>query len=260
MGRSYLPSSEILSFGLDLRLIHGVVVKNENIDLKLKGDLQFTGTNERPGLLGSLSLEPGGRLNFVGREYQSLGGLVQFTERTRFDTQYDVSFQTSACDALIQVDLKGGMQDVSTRYSSSPDMPQEDISSCIVRGIRRRDLDQDLASFAGSAFLKLSGVDRQVKRVIPIDQIDVTTEFSTRTRSYEPRVLIAKEIRLLRTPVRLEYSTSLVSDDEQRTALRLRLSPELSLRLGWASTEDVPLGDWGIDLQRRWVWGAERGL
>ena len=35
----------------------------------------------------------------------------------------------------------------------------------------------DRASFAGGALLKLSGVDRQVKKVLPIDQIDVTTEY-----------------------------------------------------------------------------------
>ena len=116
------------------------------------------------------------------------------------------------------------------------------------------DLDQDLASFAGSALLKLSGVDREVKKVIPIDQLDVTTEYSSLSRQYEPRVVIAKDLSILDRPTRLEYSTSLLRSNDQRAALRMRLTPRLNLQLGWTSSEDVPYGDWGLDLKRRWEW------
>ena len=124
----------------------------------------------------------------------------------------------------------------------------------MIRGVRGSELDQDLGAFAGSALLKLSGVDRQVKKVLPIDQIDVTTEYSSLARAYEPRVLIGTDLSLLNRPARLEYSTSLLRSNDQRAALRLGLTPKLNLQLGWTSSEDVPYGDWGLDLKQRWEW------
>lgn len=258
LAAAYDPRAEILDVDLALGLVDGVTVKNDDLDVELEGQLRLTGTNERVGLLGSLSLKPGGRVSFVGREYETEGGIIELRGRTRIEPRYDLTLSTSACDARILVELEGGLEEFTTRYASSPEMNPEDIASCIVRGVRRRDLDQDLASFAGSALLKLSGVERQVKRVLPIDQLDVTTEFSHRSRTYEPRVLVAKELTLLGRSLRLEYSTSLLRNEDQRAAVRVRLTPQLSLRLGWAASEDVPLGDWGLDLERRWTWGGDR--
>lgn len=255
LAAAYDPAAEIVTLDVALGLVDGVRVKNDDLDLQMNGQLRLTGTNERVGLLGSLALEPGGRVGFVGREYETESGLIELRGRTRIEPRYDLALSTQACDARIRVRIEGGWEEVRTQYSSSPEMNPEDIASCIVRGIRRRDLDSDLASFAGSALLKLSGVDRQVKRVLPIDQLDVTTEFSNRSRSYEPRLLVAKELSLLGRSLRLEYSTSLLRNEDQRAAVRVRLTPNLSLRMGWEASEDVPLGDWGIDLERRWTWG-----
>lgn len=254
LAAAYDPSAEVLDVDVGLDLIDPFRVKNDDVDVALRGDLRLTGTNERIGLLGSLALDQGGRVSFVGREYVTEAGVIELKERYRVATRYDLSVSTSACDARIYLSLVGDLEAVATSYTSNPEMDRDDIVSCLVRGIRRRDLDQDLASFAGSALLKLSGVDRQVKRVIPVDQIEVTTEFSSRARAYEPRVLVAKDISLLERPLRLEYSTSLLRNDDQRAAFRVRLTPRLSLQLGWTSSEDVPTGDWGLDLQRRWEW------
>lgn len=251
---AYDPSAEVLEMDLGLELLDRFRVKNDDLDVALTGALRLMGTNERPGLLGTLALERGGRVSFVGREYITEGGIIELRDRYRISTSYDLSLSTTACNARILLGLVGDLETVNTTYTSNPEMDREDISSCLVRGVKRRDLDQDLASFAGSALLKLSGVDRQVKRVIPIDQIDVTTEWSSLSRAYEPRVLVAKDLSLLDRPVRLEYSTSLLRNDDQRAAFRVRLTPRLSLQLGWTSSEDVPMGDWGLDLTRRWQW------
>ncbi len=251
---AYDPSAELLELDIGLRFPDRIVVKNDDLDLGLRGALRLTGTNQRLGLVGGLTLDQGGRVSLVGREYVTEAGMIELADEFRFEPSYDLALSTSACDARVRVNLLGNLDGFDSTYSSNPEMDREDILSCLVRGIRRRDLDQDLTSFAGSALLKLSGVDRQVKRVLPIDQLDVTTEFSSRARAYEPRVLVAKDIYLLDRSLRLEYSASLVRNDDQRAALRVRLSPNVSLQLGWASSEDVPMGDLGLDLKRRWSW------
>ncbi|MBX2810277.1 MAG: translocation/assembly module TamB [Myxococcales bacterium] len=254
LAAAYDPSVEVIKLDIALPLVDPLRVRNDDVDVVFTGGVRLTGTNERMGLLGSLSLERGGRVTFIGREYFTEGGLIEMRERYRLSTRYDLSVSSKACDATIQLSLTGSLESVSTSYSSNPEMNQSDIVSCLVRGIKDQNLDQDVFSFAGSALLKLSGVDRQVKRVLPLDQIDVTTEFSSRARAYEPRVLVAKDLSLLDRPARLEYSTSLLSSEDQRAAFRIRLTPLLSLQLGWTSSEDVPMGDWGLDLKRSWEW------
>lgn len=257
LAAAYDPSAEIFELDIGLTFAQEMKVKNDDIDVALRGDLRLTGTNERIGLLGSLAILRGGRVSFVGREYRTEGGLIEMRERFVVAPRYDLTLSTTACSSRIAVNLIGNLSTVSTNYSSSPEMDQEDITSCLVRGFRRRDYDQELAgnvAFAGSALLRLSGVDRQVKQVIPIDQLDMTTEFSSRSRAYVPRLWVAKDIDLLDRPVRLEYSTSLLRADDQRAAFRVRLTPRLSLQLGWTSSQDVPTGDWGLDLERRWEW------
>lgn len=251
---AYDPTAELVELDIGLDLVDPVRVRNDDLDVRLSGGLRLTGTNERLGLLGSLSLARGGRVTALGRQYVTEGGVIELRDRYRIETRFDLSLSTTACDARILVNLVGDLSDVQTTQTSNPEMDREDISSCLVRGIRRRDLDQDLASFAGSALLKLSGVDKQVKRVIPIDQLDVTTEYSSRARAYEPRVTVAKDLNLLGRSARLEYSTSLLRSEDQRAAFRLRLSPSLGLQLGWTASEDVPMGDWGLDLEKRWEW------
>jgi autotransporter translocation and assembly factor TamB len=251
---AYDPAAERLDFDIGLRTAEPFRVKNDDMDFELNGEVRLTGTNERFGMLGAMTASPGGRASFLGREYTIQNGILELTDRYRFATRYDLTFDAEACAARIRLNLVGTLDSVETNATSNPEMSDADILSCLIRGVKTRNLDQDLASFAGSALLKLSGVDQQVKRVIPVDQIDVTTEFSSQSRAYEPRVLVAKDLSLLNRPVRLEYSTALIRTNDQRAALRVRLTPRLNLQLGWTSSEDVPYGDWGLDLKQRWEW------
>ena len=249
----YVPSNELLDLDIALHAQSPVRVRNEDMDVELTGEVRLTGTNERIGLLGTGNVL-GGRLVFLGREYTMQQGLIEFRDRYRFEPRYDFTVASGACGARIGLNVVGTLQGFEIVYTSNPEMAQNDIVSCLIRGVKVSELDQDLTSFAGSALLKLSGVDREVRKVIPIDQIDVTTEYSSLTRSYEPRIVIGKNLRLLDRPARLEYSSSLLRSNDQRAALRLGLADRLNLQLGWTSSEDVPYGDWGLDLRQRWEW------
>jgi len=88
--------------------------------------------------------------------------------------------------------------------------------------------------------------------VLPVDQIEITTEYSSRARLYEPRLLIAKEV--LEGQVRLEFSSSLFNTDDQSIKAHYRVTPFLTLQSGWTSSEDMAVGDLGLDLKYRWEW------
>ena len=177
-----------------------------------------------------------------------------------FAPYYDLALSARACDASISLNILGTMDDLSTSYASKPEMEETNIVSCLIRGVKIKDLENlrgdnrtnAAASFAGEALWRLSGVDREVRKVLPVDQIEVTTEFSRKEHVYEPRILVAKEIR--DGQIRLEYSSSLLKNDDQRAAVRYRITPQLTLQYGWTSSEDMSIGDHGIDLKYRWEW------
>lgn len=253
---TYDPRAEMFEFDVRVEAGDTVRVKSDAVDLELDGAVRLTGTNQRPGLLGNASVVSGGRVTFLGRSYSFRTGTVEFRDRYEFAPQYDLTLAAEACSSRIRINITGTLDEFETVYSSTPEMDPRDVVSCLLRGIRIRELDDERAigAFAGNTLLKLSGVDQEVKKVVPIDQIDVTSEFSSQAREYQPYVLLAKELSFLSTSARLEYQSSLLQTTDQRAALRLRLTPRLNLTFGWASSLDVPLGDWGLDLKHRWEW------
>ena len=257
----YDPDKEVMTFdvGLIVSASDPLKVKDETTDVDLYGDLAMTGTNQRFGLMGALAVSRG-RVGFIGREYTFASGTIEFRDRYAFAPRFDVELTARACDAQITLALVGTFDSIDTTYSSKPEMEDTNIVSCLVRGIRVRDLENisgdsrgsTAASFAGEALWRLSGVDQEVRKVLPVDQIEVTTEYSSRDRVYEPRILVAKELG--DGKFRLEYSSSLVKNDEQRAAVRYRITPALTLQYTWASSDDITVGDHGVDLKYRWEW------
>ena len=265
----YDPSSEVLAFdvGVHLELAR---VKDETSDIEIGGDLRLVGTNERMGLLGSLTVLRG-RVGFLGRTYDMRGGLLKFTERFSIRPRYELNLRARACDAIIDVSVAGTLDEFTTAYLSNPEMDGTSIVSCLKFGVRIEDsfvlgeggqgdqrsgFDQlgGLGTGLGlEALWRLSGVDRQVRKVIPLDQIEVTTAYSPRLRVYEPRLIVGKDLGF----VQLQASTSLASttNPNQEAKAKFRLTRDLSLELGWRYSPFIPaVGDLGLDLRRRWEW------
>ena len=255
----YDPSAEIMSFDVGIDFADPLRVKNETADIYMNGRVTMTGTNQRLGLIGNATINEG-RVGILGREYEFESGVIDFKDRNRFYPRYDLSLNAQACGASIDLTLVGTLDRFDTSFVSRPEMSDTDIVSCLVRGVRIRDLENlsgsalsgAAAGLAGEALWRFSGVDRQVRKVLPVDQIELTTEYSSRARLYEPRILIAKEV--LEGQVRLEFSSSLFNTDDQSISAHYRVTPSLSLQSGWNSSEDMAVGDLGLDLKYRWEW------
>lgn len=251
----YDPSAEVLELDVGLHVSDSVRVKNDWVDLELKGDLRLTGTNQRLGYTGTVTVQRGGRVKLPGREYELISGSIDFQDRYRFYPRYDLNLRSDACGAQISLNIVGTLEETTPSYTSNPEMDEENIKSCLLSGVPVSQLDTDLAKFASGALWKFSGIDREVKKVLPVDEIDVSTEWSSQTRAYEPRVLVAKELTILGSPARLEYTSSLSGAQDQEVRLRYRITPRLTLQGAWAETKDIAVtGDLGLDLKYRWEW------
>ena len=255
----YDPASEIMTFDVGIQLLEPLRVKSDTADILMSGGVTMTGTNQRLGLIGNASILEG-RVGILGREYEFESGVIDFKDRLRFYPRYDLSLNSKACGAQIRLLLVGTLDSFDTTFNSKPAMSDTDIVSCLVRGVRIKDLESlsgsaiggAAAGLAGEALWRFTGVDRQVRKVLPVDQIEITTEYSSRARLYEPRILIAKEV--LEGQVRLEFSSSLFNTDDQSIKAHYRVTPFLTLQSGWNSSEDMAVGDLGLDLKYRWEW------
>lgn len=254
----YDPSREVLDLDLGFHSRAPIHVKSEAVDFDMTGDLRLTGTNQRIGMVGTLSVPSGGRVmvTTLGRQFEVISGTFEFQDRYRFYPRYVLAVATEACSARIRVNLVGTIDDVDITYSANPAMDELNIKNCIFQGVKLQDLDYDSGRVASNALWRYTGLDREVRKVLPVDDIDVTYEYSIIARDYEPRVLVAKDLTLFGGSVRLEYASSLVKNEDRRVALRYRITPQLTLQGGWVSQETIqPLvGDLGLDLKYRWEW------
>jgi autotransporter translocation and assembly factor TamB len=257
----YDPASEILFFDVALHLTEPLVISNESLNVGLVGDVSLTGSNQRIGLLGAMTAVPRGRVTWRSREMVLDAGSVDFQDRFRFWPRYDLTVSCRACESTITVNVAGTLDTKpAINTTSKPEMDQTEINQCLINGVRTREFEGAVGSNVTGfgveagyrALTQATGLDKQVRRVLSIDQIDLTTEYSTKQRLYEPRILAAKE--LFEGKVRMEYSGSLARSDDQKVAIRYRISPELTLQSSWISSQDIPVGDLGLDLKYRWEW------
>jgi translocation-and-assembly-module (TAM) inner membrane subunit TamB-like protein len=256
----YDPSSEVLDLDIAFHAKTPVRMRNETVDTEAKGDLRLTGTNQRFGMLGSATVVGPGRVSLL-REYEVVSGTIEFQDRYRFYPRYDIWVQAEACSARIRVNLVGTFDKFDTTYYSTPAMDETNILSCLIKGSRLQEYADPTADTraATSPFFKLSGADREVRKVLPVDDIDIITDVSPVTRQLEPRVLVAKDLLLGGATARLEYSSSLARSEDRRFAFRYRINPQLTLQGSWVNKGvDQQLhpigGDLGLDLKYRWEW------
>jgi hypothetical protein len=253
----YDPSAEVIDMDIGFHSKDPVRVKSDNIEVDMKGDIRLTGTNQRVGMLGSATVVPGGRVYAFLRAYELLAGSLEFQDRYRWSPRFDLWVAADACSARIRANLVGTLDKFGASYSSNPAMDEANILSCLIRGVRIQELDNDLSKFASGALLKYSGVDREVRKVLPVDDINLTTEYSPATRQYEPRIYVSKDLQFFGSQARLEASSSLIRSEDRSVALRYRITPQLTLQGGWVTkpfTVQPLLGDVGLDLKYRWEW------
>jgi autotransporter translocation and assembly factor TamB len=257
----YDPTSEVLFFDVGVKLRDPVRdpirLHNDALRMELTGDLTLTGSNQRLGLLGTLIARPNGSVNFVNRVYSLESGTVDFQDRFRFFPRYDLTLSTRACDAQISVNVQGTLESFSLQTSSKPELDGDtERMQCLTAGVRQRQFEQvSLSSPTGvgiGILTEASGLNKQVKKYVPVDQIDFPTEYSAKQRLYEPRVYVAKEV--LEGKVRLELASSLARSDDRRVAVRYRISPELTFQFNWRDSQNVGAGNAGADLRYRWEW------
>jgi translocation and assembly module TamB len=216
------------------------------------------------GVLGTLAFERGS-LRFRTSEFRIEDGTVSFVDEHRIRPQIDVrartefrrTADTSGARWSILLHAHGDVDDLKLDTSSEPALASEDIALLLTMGITRAEAERvQTGSLTQGAALEalatVAGVDREVKRALPvIDDFAVTSAYSVRTNRTEPQVVVGKRIS---ERVRASATTGLTTDSNFKTNVEWRLNDQTSVEAGYDNVQTTTasqFGNVGVDLRWR---------
>jgi len=266
---TYDPALDRIAFDLKIVDDEPIRIANNLLTAELRIEdserpFRIVGTDQRVGVLGTLQLTRG-TLRFRSSQFTLDQGTVRFDDEHRIRPRLDIHARTEfrrAADAsgarwLINLHASGEADNLKIETSSDPALAQEDIALLLTAGLTRAEAERlGTGSLTGGAALEalatVSGVDREVKRALPlIDDFNVTSAYSVRTNRTEPQVVVGKR---LSENVRASATTGLTADSNFKTGVEWRLGSQTSVEAAYdnvQTTTSSQFGNVGLDLRWR---------
>ena len=185
-----------------------VRVSNNVADGTCDAELRFVGDTSRPGLLGWVRMNPGGRFTLQGQDFEVLRAELHYVEPWTFDPELDFLLQADVRSReetyRIQTQVAGPFSGWTTISSSEPSLAQADINALLVFGMTREELERfggiNTALLVEGADLVLHGVglEQRVQQGSGglVDRVQVVTGVTERGTlvSSEPRIVVEKRV------------------------------------------------------------------
>ncbi len=168
----------VYGLGITIEAPAAVFVRGRGLDAELGGMLTIGGTTQDVITTGGVKLIRG-RLDFLGNRLALTEGSA--TLRGSLDPTLNLVAETQVDDVTVRVTVDGLASDPTVTFSSSPDLPEDEILARLVFG---RGLDQISAFQAlklASAVATLSGKGGagtigRLREGFGLDDLDVTTD------------------------------------------------------------------------------------
>jgi translocation and assembly module TamB len=260
----YDPTRDSVLFDVALRAPRGLAIKNNLVDMTVNvgpQGLRVAGTNQKFGLLGLVSVAPGGIFRLHNSDFKITEGTLRFEDEDKIEPVIDVLARNefrrtvqsgAAAEWLLKLHAYGRSNDLHLDLTSEPALAQEDVIALLTIGMTRAEAAQigTAALSGGLDFLaNLAGVDQQLKQAIPvIDDFRFGTAYSLRTNRTEPQVTIGKR---LTDSLRASITSSI---GEQRTVIanvEWRLSQNASVQANYDNANNVSSVNVGVDFRLR---------
>jgi translocation and assembly module TamB len=284
---TYDPADDVVRFNITVGAPHPLHFANNLIDMDLavaEPGIVLSGTNQRFGARGQLSILPDSKLQLRNNEFLVREGTVRFDDPRRIAPKVDVRAQTeyrrytsSTADQAsagvasassgtttgagglwrITLNAHGDADNLKVTLASDPGLSQEDIVLLLTIGMTRAEIDRGAASSLGEtvgleALSALTGADKAVKTIVPlIDEFRFGSGYSSKTGRTEPTVTVGKRIT---DSIRATVTTGITENREVRTNVEWRLNRGMSLQGSYDNVNDVsssPVGNLGADLRFR---------
>jgi translocation and assembly module TamB len=253
------PRKDWLAFDVAVHARSNVRVDNNLAKGRLRGDLRLTGTNTRPGLLGTIEAQEGSQIFFRGNTFSVSQALLEFKDRREIDPVFDLHAQTSAREYVVNLHAFGRAQDPQVILTSDPDLPEGDILSLLTFGITSRDKSDTMSAagaVAGEAIFNATGLDKQVQRFLPRNPIlrdlsfHISSTYNESTGTVVPTAQL--ESKFLTEKLKLGMSQPMGTGRGTRASAEYRFDDRLSTQFQWDNERGEELPNFGVDLKLRW--------
>ncbi len=142
------PDETARYFAMDLGVVADGTVRiaNNIADATASGRLRVLGDTQRPGVVGEITLAPGGRAFLHERTFDISRGEVRYVDPYTFDPQLDFVLDTTvrspAQDVRVSYRVGGPFSDWRTDTTSDPWLPQADVNALLLFGLTRAELER----------------------------------------------------------------------------------------------------------------------
>ncbi|MGY6410110.1 MAG: translocation/assembly module TamB domain-containing protein [Alkalilacustris sp.] len=164
---------------LDLTLSapNRVFIRGRGLDAEMGGELRLTGTTRAVIPAGEFALIRG-RLDILGRRFVLSEGSAQMTGR--FVPALTLTATTQTAGTTASILLEGDADDLQIRFTSVPELPEEEVVALILFGRGLDTLSPFQAAQLASAVATLAGrggdgVVANLRRGFGLDDLDVST-------------------------------------------------------------------------------------
>ncbi|WP_036285087.1 translocation/assembly module TamB domain-containing protein [Methylocystis sp. ATCC 49242] len=153
-----------------------VFVRGRGLDAEFGGEAKLTGTLQKPTVLGGFDLRRG-RLQLLTQRIDITRGKLTFTGG--FRPELDFMAETRAADITAKIGITGPAGSPTFTFSSSPEMPQDEVLSRLLFAkasgsltpFQAVQLAAALAQYSGAA----TGVDafEKMRKALGVDSLDI---------------------------------------------------------------------------------------
>lgn len=243
--------SESDRFGQTALNIHflgdqGLHIENNVAKAPLGIDLLLKGTIGNPVLIGRVDV-PKGEVFFLKNTFRVLSGSVDFLNPKKIDPTFSMEASTEVRNVVtdrnykIDLSLSGTLSQVTLRFSSFPDLPEDDILALLAIGKTSADLDQvkggagtEASNIAVGEFLsesvdEISGVVGDPLEQLTGTRLKVDPYISGTDSRTTTGTRLTAEKRLLKDQLLVIYSTTLDPNEEDLIKMVYEMSKNVSL-------------------------------
>ena len=165
---------------LDIRLSAPgrIFIRGRGLDAELEGSLRVVGTTDNPQAIGAFSLRRG-QLDILTRRLVFSRGTATF--EGSLDPILDFAATTTVDSTTITVTVSGNAENPEIAFSSSPDMPQDEVLALLLFGksignLSAAQIGQLAASIATLTGGSDSGPLASIRKSLGLDTIDINTD------------------------------------------------------------------------------------
>tara|TARA_B100001939_G_scaffold293584_2_gene266230 strand:+ start:1456 stop:5859 length:4404 start_codon:yes stop_codon:yes gene_type:complete len=218
-----------LLLDVDLKAPGKIFIRGRGLDSEWRGDLDITGTSDRPVVEGSISLVRG-FFDFSGKRFALSRGEITFPGDGSNDPRLDITAELALSDLVAMIHIGGRASQPDLTVTSTPELPQEEVLARILFGTSVTELSPLEALQLASSIQALSGdggpgVVDQLRGSIGFDRLIFGSAGTADDREYGTTVSGGK---YLTNNIYVEVTTS-PATGAMAQSVEVELSDNLSL-------------------------------